>query len=426
MQVSVETGEGSQRTLKIQVPAETLNQAVENRLKSMSGNVKIDGFRPGKVPLKVIKQRYGGQVFQEVAGEIIQNTYRDALTQEKLNPASEPVINAQSMKLGEPLEYTATFDVITEFVLSPISDLKIERVAAEVADSDIDKMIETLRQQKTVWSAVDQPSADGDRVTISFKGTIDGESFEGGDAEDIPVVIGSGSMISGFEDKLKGLSTGAMTSISTSFPDDYAAVALAGKAVEFAVEVKGVESPSTPEVDEEFAKTFGVDEGGVEKLRDEIRNNMTRELSYRLKTDLKTKVMDQLVENNNIDVPQSIVNSEAEALRAKASDMMNGNAPIENFMDEAKKRVQLGLILGEVIKTASLTITQDAVKERIELMSQDYADAEEFKQHYYSNPELLRSVETVVLEDMAVDWVVDNSTVSEVTLTFDELMNPIK
>lgn len=427
MQVSVETGEGTERTLKIQVPAETLNQEVENRLKSMSGNVKIHGFRPGKVPLKVVKQHYGTQIFQEVAGEMIQNTFRDALTQENLNPAGDPVINAQSMQLGEPLEYTATFDVIEPITLSPISDIKLERLEAEVLDADVDDMIETLRKQRLSWNEEDRAAEDGDKVTISFKGTVDGEPFAGGDAENVPVVIGSGSMIPGFEDQLTGLSKAGNTTIKTKFPDDYNAEEFAGKDVEFSVEVQKVESPTLPDVDEEFVKVFGVEDGNVETLKQEINANMRRELDNRIRTDLKMKVMDQLIENNQLDVPGSIVQEEAQALQKQtAASMQTAEQPIESFISDATRRVKLGIILAEVAKTAQLTVDPDMVKNRVELMSSDYSDPAEFVKHYYSNPELLRSVENLVMEDAVVDWIVNGAAVTNVKTTFKELTNPAK
>jgi len=427
MQVSVETGEGTERTLKIQVPAETLNQEVENRLKSMTGQVRIDGFRPGKVPLKVVKQRYGLQVFQEIAGEMIQNSFRDALTQEKLSPVGEPVIDAQSMEMGKPLEYTATFDVFEEFTLSPVADIKLDQLEAEITDADVDKMIETLRNQRVSWNEVDSPAKHGDKVTISFKGTIDGEAFAGGEGENTGVVIGSGTMIPGFEEQLIGLAKSATATVKVTFPADYNAQELASRDAEFEVEVGKVESPVLPDVDEEFAKSFGIEDGSVENLKEEIRNNMSRELENRIRADLKAKVMDQLVENNHIAVPNSSVQEEAVLLQKQAAEAMQGQeAPVENFIEEATRRVKLGSILSELVSTAGLTLNETMVRDRIDKMSKDYADPEEFVNHYLNNQELLQAVQGIVMEDMAVDWVVDAATVTNVKTTFDELMNLVK
>jgi len=423
MQVSVEAGEGTERILKIQVPAETINQEVESRLQSMRGNIKIDGFRPGKVPVSVIKQRYGRQIFQEVAGEMIQNSFRDALTQENLKPAGDPSINAETMELGQPLEYTATFDVMEEITLAPIAEMKIERPIAEVSDSDVGNMIETLRKQRIEWKEEDRAAEDGDKVSISFAGTIDGVAFDGGSSDNTPVVIGSGTMMPGFEDQLKGLSKSDKTSIKVPFPDDYKAQDLAGKEAEFAIEVKLVESPSLPEVNEEFAKTFGIEDGTVDKLKAEIKNNMERELSNRIQIDLKTKVIEQLLEKNQVNAPKSVVQEEMHALQKQTAEMMQGQeAALETFTEEATKRVKLGIIFSELAKAAAVTPTQDMVKERIENMSKDYSDPEEFVKHYYGNQDLLRTVENVLIEDLIIDWVVSGATVTDVKTTFDQLM----
>lgn len=425
MQVSVETGEGLERKMTVQVPAETVEMEVENRLKSMVGRVKIDGFRPGKVPLKVVKQRYGTQVFQEVAGELMQSTFRDAITQENLRPVGDPAIEASELQLGRPLEYIATFEVYPELALSPISDIKLERPTAEVTDTDVDNMLDTLRKQKADWSEVDRAAEDGDRVTVSFTGTIDGVAFDGGTAQDVPVTIGSGSMIPGFEEKLTGLASGADTSISVPFPDDYQAADLAGKAADFAINVTKVEVAEFPEIDDEFAKAFGVEEGGIDKLREDIQANMQREMDNRNKVNIKSKVMDQLIENNPVDIPKATIVEEAEALKEQTAIQQPGSdMPVESFMEDAARRVKLGMILSEVVKLSAIQISQDKVQERIELMAKDYEDPAEFVNYYRGNPELLRSIETLVMEDMVVDWIVEQASVSETKSSFDEIMNP--
>jgi trigger factor len=427
MQVSVEAGEGLERKMTVQVPAETVEMEVDNRLKSMQGRVKIDGFRPGKVPFKVVKQRYGTQVLQEVAGELMQSTFSDALTQENLRPAGDPSINTSGFELGSPLVYTATFEIYPELVLSPVSELKLEKLTADVTDDDVDKMLETLRKQKADWSEVDRAAEDGDRVTVSFTGTIDGEAFDGGAAQDVPITIGSGSMIPGFEEKLKGLSSGAETSISVPFPDDYHAKDLAGKKADFAINVTKVEAAELPEIDDDFAKAFGVEEGGIEKLREDIRGNMKRELDNRNKVDIKSKVMDQLLERNPVDVPKATIVEEAETLKEKTAVQQPGSdLTVESFMEDAARRVKLGMILTEVVKLSSIQVSQDVVQERIELMAKDYEDPDEFVNYYRSNPELLRSIETLVMEDMVVDWIVEQASVSEIQSSFDEIMNPGK
>ena len=424
MQVSVEAGEGLERKLKIQIPTETVDMQVESRLKSMLPRVKIDGFRPGKVPLKVVKQHYGEQVFQEVAGELIQNSFRDALTQENLNPAGDPSISTDGIKQGEPLEFTATFEVYPDVELAPIAGMKLELIKSSVEDADVDKMIDTLRKQRTSWSVVERAAGDDDKVVIDFKGMIDGEVFDGGSADSVSVVIGSGSMIPGFEDNLKGLAAGDETTFKVTFPDDYNAEQFAGKEAEFAVSVKTVEESSLPDVDEEFAKSFGVEDGSTEKLRGDIHGNMERELNNRIRTETKNAVMDQLIEKNPIDVPAAIVQQEAETLQKQTAAQMPGSEqPVEAYMGDAARRVKLGLILAEVVKTAAIQPDAEKVRERVENMSKDYEDPDEFVRYYQSNPQLLRGIETLVMEDMVVDWIVDQAEVAETERSFDELMN---
>lgn len=425
MQVSVETGEGLERKLTIQVPAETVETEVNNRLNSIKNTVKMDGFRPGKVPLKVVKQKYSGTVLQEVAGELMQSSFRDALTQENLNPAGEPVIHAEELILGQVMEYTATFEVYPEVELAPVADLAIEKVDASVADGDVDNMIDILRKQKMDWAEVDRASADGDRISIDFIGTVDGEKFDGGSANDMPMVLGAGQMIPGFEEKLTGLKASDETTFKVPFPEDYAAKELAGKEAEFAVTVKKVEEPKLPEVDEEFAKAFGVESGDVEQLKSDIRANMERELDRKLRTVLKGNIMDALVEANPIEVPAATVAQEAETLKKQTEVQTPGSTlTIDAFMGEAKRRVQLGMILAEVAKTSELKIDADMIKERVEEMAKDYDDPDEFVRYYMGNQEMLSGVQTLVMEDKVVDWIAEQASVSAKNSTFDEVMNP--
>ena len=425
MQVSVEAGEGLERKLTVQVPAETVEMEVNNRLSSLKNTVRLDGFRPGKIPLKVIKQKYSGAVLQEVAGELMQSSFRDALTQENLTPAGDPVIDAKDLVLGQIMEFTATFEVYPEVALKPVADLKVEKTEASVEDSDVSNMIDTLRKQKMDWSEVDRASADEDRISIDFVGTIDGEKFDGGSANDMPMVLGSGQMIPGFEEKLTGKKASEEVTFKVPFPDDYASKELAGKEAEFAVTVKKVEEPKLPEIDEAFAKAFGVESGDTTQLNTDIKANMERELSRRLRTLLKASVMDGLLKQNPVDVPSATVKQEAEALKVQADSQTPGsNLTADAFLDDAKRRVQLGMILAEVAKMSELKIDMDMVKSRVEEMGQDYDDPSEFVQYYMSNQELLRGVETLVMEDLVVDWVADQAKISTTKSTFDKVMNP--
>jgi trigger factor len=425
MQISVEAGEGLERKVTIQVPAETVELEVNNRLNSLKNTVRIDGFRPGKVPLKVIKQKYSGTILQEVAGELMQSTFREALTQENLNPAGDPQIQAEDLVLGQVMEYTATFEVYPEIALAPVADLSLEKIDASVEDADVDNMIDVLRKQKMDWAEVDRVSANEDRITIDFVGSVDGEKFDGGTANDMPMVLGAGQMIPGFEKNLTGLKASEETSFKVSFPEDYAAKDLAGKEAEFAVTIKKVEEPKLPEINEDFAKAFGVESGDVEQLKSEISANMKRELSKRLRTLLKEKVMDALISANPIDVPSATVVQEAETLKKQTEVQAPGSGrTLDSFMDDAKRRVQLGMVLAEVAKISALNVNADMVKARIEEMAKDYDDADEFMRYYMSNQELLRGVETLVMEDAVVDWVAEQATVTASNSSFDEVMNP--
>ena len=425
MQVSVEAGEGLERKLTVQVPAETVEMEVNNRLNSLKNTARIDGFRPGKIPLKVIKQKYSGAVLQEVAGELMQSSFRDAITQENLMPAGDPVMQAENLVLGQTMEYTATFEVYPEIALKSVADLAVERVDAVVSDSDVDGMIDVLRKQKMDWSEVDRASVNDDRISIDFVGTVDGEKFDGGSANDMPMVLGSGQMIPGFEEKLIGMKASEEVTFKVPFPTDYAAKDLAGKEAEFAVTVKKVEEPKLPEIDDTFAKGFGVESGGITQLKMDIQANMERELSRRLRMLLKENVLSTLLEQNPVDVPSAIVAQEAEALKLQAQSQASGtNLTADAFLDDAKHRVQLGMILAEVAKISDLKIDTDMVKARVEDMAQDYDDPSEFVQYYMGNQELLRGVETLVMEDLVVDWVADQAKISSVKKTFDEVMNP--
>jgi len=425
MQVSVEAGEGLERKLTVQVPAETVEMEVNNRLNSIKNTVRIDGFRPGKVPFKVVKQKYSGSILQEVAGELMQSTFREAVTQENLQPAGDPVIEREEVVLGKAMEYTATFEVYPEVALAPVADLAIEKTEASVEDSDVEKMIDVLRKQKMDWTEVERAAVNDDRISIDFVGSVDGEKFDGGSANDMPIVLGAGQMIPGFEEHLVGLKAGDETTFKVSFPEDYASSELAGKEAEFAVTAKKVEEPKMPEVDEDFAKAFGVESGDVEQLKTDIKDNMARELDRKLRTMLKSNVMDALVAANSIDVPTAIVQQEAETLKKQTEVQTPGsNLSVDAFMGDAKRRVQLGMILAEVAKTSELQIDADMIKSRVEEMAKDYDDPDEFINYYMGNQELLSGIQTLVMEDKVVDWIAEQASISAKNSTFDEVMNP--
>ena len=426
MQVSLETGEGLERKLTIQVPAEDVDKEVESRLNSMKSRVKIDGFRPGKVPLKIIKQQYGAQVHQEVVGDVVQNTFREAVVKESLKPAGMPSIEAKNMKLGEPLEYVATFEVYPEIELSDFTALDVERSKAEVTDADVDNMMETLKKQRITYDAVERPSQDDDQITISFEGFVDGEAFEGGKAENVPVVIGSGSMIPGFEEALIGKSAGDEFSFEVTFPEDYHAENLKGKPATFETRVISVAEPKQPELDDEFAKAFGVTEGGMDQLRKDVRANMERELKNKLSTLLKNSVMDALLKANDVSVPKALVDEECGNLQqqmAQAGQLQGGmSLPKELFETEATRRVKLGLLIGEVVKKAEIKVNAEKVTAKIQEIAETYEDPQQVINHYQSNPQLKSGIEALVMEEMVVDWIADQARVTDLDKSFDDVM----
>jgi len=428
MQVSVESGEGLERKLTVQVPAETVDKEVESRLNSMRSRVKIDGFRPGKVPLKVVKQQYGESVMQEVVGEVMQNTLREAVIQESLNPAGNPTIEPTSMEPGKPLEYIATFEVYPEITLADCSVLEVERATAEVTEADIDKMIDTLQSQRTTYEAVERASQDGDQLIVDFVGSVDGEEFEGGKAEAVPVVLGAKSMIPGFEEALIGKSAGDEFKFDVSFPDDYHAENLKGKPATFETKIISVSEPKAAELDEEFARSFGVEDGSVDKLREDIRANMERELHNKLLESLKKSVMDKLLEANDVDVPKALVDHECENLQKQMMEsggLQQGmSLPKELFEGEAKRRVGLGLVIGEVLKKAELKPDVSRLEAKIQEVAQTYEDPQEVINHYNNNPQLKQGLEGMVMEEMVVEWIVDQAKVTDAPTTFQDLMNP--
>lgn len=432
MQVSVEAKEGLERQMTVELPADQVNEAVEKRLKEVARTVKLDGFRPGKVPMSVVRKRFAGQVRQEVFGDLVQSSYYQALAQEKLMPAGEPSsVEPVEKDPAEGMAYTATFEVMPEVALVDISDRKLVKPVAEVTDEDLEEMILKLRKQRTTWTEVDREAADGDQVMINFKGFIDGEAFEGGSADEAPLVLGSGAMIEGFEAGLVGARADEERTLEVKFPEDYRAENLAGKSATFEVKVVKVLEPTLPELDEEFAKAFGIAEGGTEALLKDIRDNMGRELADKISGLVKERAMDLLLETHQLEVPQVLVRQESEALReqtkrnfqqyGQSSDI---NLPLELFEGQAKKRVALGLLISEIIKANEIKVDAERVRAKVESFAQAYEDPQEVIDYYYGNKDQLAGIENVVLEDQVVDWIVDQVQVEEASTGFDEVMNP--
>jgi len=432
MQVSVETTNGLERRLTVTVEESRIDDAVQSRLKDMTKTVKLKGFRAGKVPLNVVKQHYGPQVRQEVVGEVLQSTFYEAVGQEKLRPAGAPKFEPKEMLPGKGLEYIAIFEVYPEVKLSSLDKQEIEQPVCEISDTDVDSMIENIRKQNVGWEVADKAAEEGDQLSIDFKGLIDGEVFEGGEGKDMTVEIGSGRMIAGFEDGLKGVSANDDLSLNLTFPEDYHAKQLAGKDVVFEVHVNTVSQAKLPEVDAEFAKKLGIESADMDKMREEILNNMKRELATKIKSRLKDGVMEALLEVNKIDVPESLIDSESEAL---ANQMMQNlasqgmannelNMPKEMFKEQAERRVKLGLLMSEIVKEHDIKVDADKVRAMIDDIARPYEHPEEVVKWYTSDKNRLAEVESLVFEEQVVDWVTGQAKIVEKTYNFEELMNP--
>ncbi|WP_145251008.1 trigger factor [Pseudomonas oryzihabitans] len=429
MQVSVENTSALERRMTIGVPAERIETEVNKRLQQTARRAKVPGFRPGKVPMSVIRQRYEASARQEALGDLIQETFYEAVVEQKLNPAGAPAVEPKVFEKGKDLEYVATFEVFPEFEVKGLDGIEIERQDASVEDADIDKMLDVLRKQGTRYEAVDRAAANDDQVTIDFVGTQDGEAFAGGSAEGTKLVLGSGRMIPGFEDGLVGAKAGDERVLDLTFPEDYQNLDLAGKAAQFKVTVKEVAAPELPELNEAFFKQFGVEETTVEGFRAEVRKNMERELRQALKTKVKNQVMDGLLAANQIDVPAALISSEVDRLRVQAVQQFGGNIqpeqlPAELFSEQAKRRVLLGLIIAEMVKQFELKPDDARVRELIEEMAAAYQEPEQVVKWYYQNEQQLNEVRSVVLEEQVVDTVLKQAKVTDKQVSYEDAVKP--
>ena len=432
MQVSVETTQGLERRLTISVPAETVDVEVNNRLRQVSKTQRINGFRPGKVPPSVIQKRYGKSVRQEVAGEIMQRSFVDAIVAEKINPAGRPSFVAKSNEDGKELKFEATFEIYPEVELKNLEKIAVERPDVEVSESDLDEMFETLQKQHQTWKENKRKTKKGDKLTLDFTGRVDGKEFEGGKAEGFELELGAGRMIPGFEKEITGMKAGEEKTIKVTFPDDYHAENLKGKEAEFDIVVHKTEGASLPKVDEEFAKLFGIEEGGVEALREEVSKNMARELTQAVKAKVKEQVINGLLESHDVDLPSALVAQEIDVLRKQAMQRFQGQMdpknlpelPSDMFKEQAERRVKIGLLLGEVIKVNELKVDNTKVDELIATAASAYEDPKEVIEYYANNKELMQQMQNVALEEQAVDFLVEKAQVKNKKATFKDIMNP--
>ena len=434
MQVSIETTTGLERRLTVGIPASEVDTEVEKRLKEAAKKVKLNGFRQGKVPLKVVRQRFGLGVRQEVVGEVMNRSFQEAVTQEQVHPAGQPSIEPKEWGEGKDLEYVAVFEVYPEVELGQFMGYEIKRPVSEINDADVDKMIETLQKQQTTYTDVDREAKPDDRVNIDYVGTKDGEEFQGGKADNQFLVLGSGTMIPGFESGLEGTKAGDQITLDLRFPDDYNSSELAGKDVKFNVTVNSVSEGIVPEIDEAFFEKYGVSEGGESAFRDEVKGNMERELKNAVSNKVKTQVMDTLLENHEVDVPKALVQSEIQTLRQQMIQQFNARSnasldfekmlPDNMFEEQAQKRVRLGLIVNEIVRANSIAVDANRVREQIEELASTYEQSEEVINYYYQNSELLASIESAVLEDQVVDFITAQAQLVDESLSYEEAVKP--
>jgi trigger factor len=429
MQVSVENTSALERRMTIGVPAERIETEVNKRLQQTARRAKVPGFRPGKVPMSVIRQRYEDAARQEALSDLIQATFYEAVVEQKLNPAGAPAVEPKTFEKGKDLEYVATFEVFPEFQVAGFDSIAIERLEAEVADADLDNMLEILRKQNTRFETADRAAQKDDQVNIDFVGKVDGEVFAGGSAKGTQLVIGSGRMIPGFEDGLEGAKAGEERVLKLTFPADYQNLELAGKEAEFTVTVNSVSEPKLPELNDDFFALFGIKEGGLEGFRAEVRKNMERELRQAIKSKVKNQVMEGLLSANPIEVPKALLSNEVDRLRVQAVQQFGGNIkpdqlPAELFEEQAKRRVVLGLIVAEVVKQFELKPDEARVREMIQEMASAYQEPEQVVSWYYKNDQQLNEVRSVVLEEQVVDTVLQKANVTDKQVSYEEAVKP--
>jgi len=431
MATQLETTGALERKLAMAVPVADINRQVGERLRKISRNVKMPGFRPGKVPMKMIEQSYGPQVHAEVLGDAVSRAFSDAVNEHQLRVAGQPRIEAREGAPEDHLGFTATFEIYPEIALGDPSTLELERVSCPVGDAEVEKTVEILRKQRVGWVAADRAAQDGDRVTIDFVGTLDGVAFEGGSATDFPFVLGEGRMLPDFEAGVRGAGTGEKKTFPVAFPSEYGSVDLAGKTAQFEVTIRKVEAPQLPQVDEAFARQLGVADGDLAKMRADIRANLEREVGQRVRARNKAAVMEALAKLASFELPKALVDAESQALGERAIEDLKQRGmdpknmppiPPDTFREQAERRVRLGLIVAEIVRAHGLQAKPDQIRKQIEEFAQAYENPGEVVRYYFSDRNRLAEVEAIVVEQNVVDWALSKGRLVERTMSFDELM----
>ena len=431
MQSNVETLGPLERRLNVTVPQEKIETEVESRLRRLARTAKIHGFRSGKVPLKIVSQQYGPKVRQEVMGDVLQKSFSEAVVEQKLRVAGYPHFEAkETVEKASHFEFSATFEVYPDIILGDLESLSIEQPAMQVSSVDVDKAIEIMRKQRTQYNVVERAAVEGDRVNIDYQGTIDGIEFDGGSAKKSILVLGEGQLLKDFEEAIIGMRKEQSKTFEVAFPADYHGKEVAGKTAAFEVKINVVEEPKLPVLDEEFAKSLGISSGDMEKMRVEVQANLEREVSKRIKTKVKESVMQALLDAITIDTPKALVTLEVDRLMQSARDDLKERGmkindvplPKDLFQEQAERRVNLGLILSELVKVYDLQAKPEQVRALIEEFAQSYENPSEVVKWHYSSKERLNEAESAVLEDNVVAWVLEKASTVEKKVTFDELM----
>lgn len=427
MQVSIETTSGLERRMTVGVPASEVDTAVNQKIKETARRVRIDGFRPGKVPTSVVKQRFGAGIRAEVLEEVVRNHYFKAITEQKVMPAGNPNIELKTDEAGKDVEFVATFEVFPEVTVAPFDGYEFERASAEITEADIDKMLESLQKQRANYVQVERAAQDGDRVNVDFVGKVDGEVFEGGSAEGQAITLGSKQMIPGFEDGIVGMSVGDQKTIDVTFPEEYGNAELAGKAATFDITVHEVSEAQLPEMNEEFFAAFGADVSDLEAFREEVRSNMEREARNALQAKLKDKVIQKLIETNDVSVPTALVDDEIGRLQQQAVQQFGGQAqmdpsslPKELFKDQAERRTKVGLLMNELVSKAEIKADDAAVEAYIADQASVYQDPQQVIDYYHANREMMDQVRALVVENAAIDHILAASKVTDTTVSYEE------
>ncbi len=426
MQISVESGEGLERRMRVDLAPEVVEQEIEKRLRDFARTARLPGFRPGKVPIKILRRRFGRQFYREVVGEFVESSFQEALEKEGLRAAGVPQIEPHIEPETKTYGYTATFEILPHFTLGSLEGKVLKEPEVEISESDVDALIERLREQNKRFEPVERPAQDGDQVTLSFSGTMEGKPFEGGSGEGVSLVLGSGRMIPGFESGLLGMQAGEERTLDLQFPEDYQAEHLRGKPVQFRVTLQSVAQPVLPEVDGEFAKQYGIEDGDLDHFRQDVRENMERELRQRIEARIKKQAMDLLLEANPIELPKVLVEQEIQSLKQQMQQQMGKQSPSfqlpdQLFEGEAKRRVALGLIVAEVIRANGIEVDEARVKTTVEDLAASYENPQAVVDYYYKNREQMDSVRSLTLENQVVDWVKTQVTLEAEPSTFEAI-----